>query len=106
MPKVMKICKACGKQYEACQTPNPGIFRWRDVACSIECAEKYIHDVEVARGIIPADAQEPKAEPVEADEGKKSEPDEPSRSMRDGSGESGEQESTTPTRRSRRRRKK
>lgn len=46
----MLICKVCGKQYEACQTPNPGIFRWRDVGCSIECAEKYIHDVMAARG--------------------------------------------------------
>ena len=52
MPKVMKICKACGKEYEACRTPNPGVFRWRDIACSPECAEKYIHDVQVARGEI------------------------------------------------------
>ena len=52
MAKVMKICKACGKEYEACHTPNPGVFRWRDVACSPECAEKYIHDVMVARGEI------------------------------------------------------
>lgn len=44
------ICKVCGKQYEACQTPNPGVFRWRDVGCSIECAEKYIRDVMIARG--------------------------------------------------------
>ena len=56
MAKVMKICKACGKEYEACHTPNPGVFRWRDIACSPECAEKYIHDVMVARGEI---AEEP-----------------------------------------------
>ena len=52
MPKEMRICKACGKQYEACHTPNPGVFRWRDIACSYECAMKYIHDVQVARGEI------------------------------------------------------
>lgn len=52
MPKVTRICKACGKEYEACRTPNWGVFRWRDVACSIECAEKYFHDVMVARGEI------------------------------------------------------
>ena len=52
MAKTMLICKACGKEYEACRTPNPGIFRWRDVACSLECAQKYIHDVQVARGEI------------------------------------------------------
>lgn len=33
----------CGKSYEACRTPNPnGVFRWREVACSYECAQQYI----------------------------------------------------------------
>ena len=59
MPRVTKICKACGKEYEACRTPNPGVFRWRDIACSVECAEKYIHDVMVARGEIVEDNSEP-----------------------------------------------
>lgn len=62
MPKVMKVCKACGKEYEACHTPNPGVFRWRDFACSYECAMKYIHDVEVARGNI---VEEPEKKPEE-----------------------------------------
>jgi len=64
MAKTMLICKACGKEYEACRTPNPGIFRWRDVACSEECARKYIHDVMVARGEI---TEEPAASPVETE---------------------------------------
>ena len=64
MAKTMLICKACGKEYEACRTPNPGIFRWRDIACSEECARKYIHDVMVARGEI---TEEPAASPVEAE---------------------------------------
>ena len=73
MPREMKICKVCGKEYEACHTPNPGIFRWRDVACSMDCAQKYVHDVQVARGEIVEDKAEPKpemqveaAEPIEA----------------------------------------
>lgn len=58
MPRVMKICKACGKQYEACTTPNPNnVFRWFDVACSRECAQQYIHDVMVARGEITEEGE-------------------------------------------------
>lgn len=49
MPKEMRICKTCGKEYEACRTPNRGVFRWRDIACSYECALKYIEKVENAR---------------------------------------------------------
>lgn len=63
MPKVMKICKTCGKEYEACHTPNPGIFRWRDVACSPECAQKYIYEVMVARGEV----EKPEAEATNAE---------------------------------------
>ena len=63
MPKAMKICKVCGKEYEACHTPNPGIFRWRDVACSPECAQKYIYEVMVARGEI----EKPEAEATNAE---------------------------------------
>jgi len=45
-----KKCKTCGKLYEACRTPNPhGVFRWRDVACSVECAEKYLAAIEKSR---------------------------------------------------------
>lgn len=33
----------CGKVYEACKTLNTtGQFRWRDVACSYECGQKYL----------------------------------------------------------------
>lgn len=62
MAKTMLICKACGKEYEACRTPNPGIFRWRDVACSEECARKYIYEVQLARGEI---TEEPAVTPVQ-----------------------------------------
>lgn len=59
MPKAMKICKVCGKEYEACHTPNPGVWRWRDVACCYEHGLQYLHDVQVARGEIVEDKVEP-----------------------------------------------
>ena len=43
------VCKTCGKLYKACRTPNPGVFRWRDMACSPECASQYLQRVEAAR---------------------------------------------------------
>lgn len=50
MAKVMKECRVCGKKYEACHTPNTsGIFRWRDVACSIECGRIYLERIEQSR---------------------------------------------------------
>lgn len=50
MAKVTKTCRVCGKQYEACHTPNTtGVFRWRDVACSIECGRIYLERIEASR---------------------------------------------------------
>lgn len=50
MAKVMKECRVCGKKYEACHTPNTsGVFRWRDVACSIECGRIYLERIEQSR---------------------------------------------------------
>jgi len=50
MAKAQLICKECGKKYEACRTPNPrGVFRWQDVACSIECGAKYLEKIQAAR---------------------------------------------------------
>lgn len=49
MSRDLLKCKTCGKEYLACRTFNPGVFRWQDVACSRECAEKYIVRVEAAR---------------------------------------------------------
>ena len=42
-------CVKCGKTYEACCTANWGVFRWRDVACSMECAQEYFRRVEESR---------------------------------------------------------
>lgn len=54
MPAVNKICRVCGKEYEACKTPRPtdNTFRWQDVACSKECGAEYLRSVMIARGLI------------------------------------------------------
>lgn len=67
MAKVTKICRVCGKEYEACQTPNlSNTFRWQDVSCSPECGAKYLHAVRVARGEViegsKSESEEVKAE--------------------------------------------
>lgn len=49
MPKVTLTCRACGKKYTSCCTPNWGVFRWRDVACSHECFMEYMKQVEASR---------------------------------------------------------
>lgn len=68
MPKVKLKCKVCGKEYEACRTPNPtGMHRWRDVACSRECYMEWIRRIELSRATTPEPVTEPvqpAAEPV------------------------------------------
>lgn len=47
MAKVIKVCKVCGKEYEACRTlkPNDGAFRWQDVACCREHGSIYLEAI-------------------------------------------------------------
>lgn len=42
--KKMIPCRVCGKLFEPCSTcqKHNDMFRWRNFACSRECAEKYI----------------------------------------------------------------
>ena len=37
-------CRVCGKQFEPCAfcQKNGDTFRWRNFACSLECANKYV----------------------------------------------------------------
>lgn len=44
-------CRVCGKLFEPCGycQSHADIFRWRNFACSIECAQKYINDTIVYR---------------------------------------------------------
>lgn len=59
MARICKVCKICGKSYEACRTPaRPGVYRWQDVACCPEHGAEYLEKVNAARN--PA----PKAEPT------------------------------------------
>lgn len=39
-------CRVCGKLFDPCTycQSHSDIFMWRNFACSIECAQKYIND--------------------------------------------------------------
>lgn len=39
-------CRVCGKLFESCTycQSHSDVFRWRNFACSRECATKYIND--------------------------------------------------------------
>lgn len=76
--KGMRICKTCGKEYPYCQSVNlsGNKFRWQDVGCSIECAEKYFKAVAEDRGEVfnGIGVDEPKEEsPVVAEVTEKTE---------------------------------
>lgn len=44
--KKMIPCRVCGKMFEPCAycQEHSDVFRWRNFACSKECAEKYINN--------------------------------------------------------------
>lgn len=65
----IKVCKVCGKQYEACHTLRPHAnneFRWQDVACCEQHGAEYLRQVMISRGQLPADPEQ--AEPTAAAE--------------------------------------
>ena len=65
MPKETMICKVCGKEYVACRTPNlTGVFRWRDVACSVECGQVWLERIERSRCKPSNEHAEPTSENV------------------------------------------
>ena len=67
MAKGIKICRVCGKEYEACHTLRPNLnseFRWQEVACSPECGQVYLRRILISRGLIAPDTAET-AEPEE-----------------------------------------
>ena len=39
-------CRVCGKLFKPCSTcqSDTNMFRWRNFACSTECAEKYVSE--------------------------------------------------------------
>lgn len=52
MAETKKIpCRVCGKPFKPCGycQSHSDTFRWRNFACSIECAQKYISDTTAYR---------------------------------------------------------
>ena len=51
MPKAIKKCRVCGKEYEMCHTARSSTvtFRWQDVACSPECGAIYLAQIKASR---------------------------------------------------------
>lgn len=41
-------CPTCGKMFQPCTTTFSG-FNWRRIACSYDCAQKYVERVEEER---------------------------------------------------------
>ena len=44
-------CRVCGKEYEACRNAKriDGVFRWKDVACSVEHGAVYLDLIRKSR---------------------------------------------------------
>lgn len=55
--KKMIPCRVCGNLFEPCATcqAHNDIFRWRNFACSRECAEKYIAETIAYRNSLKED---------------------------------------------------
>lgn len=52
--KAEKVCRVCGKKYEACSTKAvKNTFRWQEVACSPECGAEYLNAIRISRGEAP-----------------------------------------------------
>ena len=81
MAEVKKIpCRICGKSFKPCGycQSHLGVFRWRNFACSIECAQKYISDTTTYReaqhknkNVIPATLPNKEEVTIEKEKSKK-----------------------------------
>lgn len=62
MASAIKICRICGKEYEACRSANRSadVFRWQEVACSPECGAAYLKKINESRGLAAVSAAVPK----------------------------------------------
>jgi len=56
MAKQKIPCRVCGKLFEPCAycKAHEDVFRWRNFACSRECAAKYIEDTTAYRESLQA----------------------------------------------------
>lgn len=59
MATATKICKVCGKEYPYCRTERrvAGVFRWQDVACSVEHGSIYLERILASRNGEPESRQ-------------------------------------------------
>lgn len=55
MATANKICRVCGKEYEACHTLRSVSFRWQEVACSPECGSIYLDRIVASRATKTTD---------------------------------------------------
>lgn len=56
MEKAVKLCRVCGREYEACRSVRRDaghVFRWQEVACSPECGAEYLRRVNESREPAP-----------------------------------------------------
>ena len=61
---VKKVCRVCGKEYEACNCKSKaiGVFRWQDVACSPTCGSIYLEQIIASRAKDTASTKKVAAE--------------------------------------------
>lgn len=62
-------CRVCGKLFVPCAycQAHADVFRWRNFACSIECAKKYITSVVAYRESQKIQSDDDKLEVVETE---------------------------------------
>ena len=62
-----KQFRVCGKDYEPCHSTKlqPGVFRWREVACSPECGAIYLRQIQESRGLTIKEAKKPRVKKAE-----------------------------------------
>lgn len=75
MAKGIKICRVCGKEYEACHTQRPNLdneFRWQEVACSPECGSIYLQRIIASRSpVVNKNTEDTPQQPVKKKVSKK-----------------------------------
>lgn len=59
-------CRVCGKEFEPCSycQSHADIFRWRNFACSKECAVKYVNEAEAYRNANRKESTDANKTPV------------------------------------------
>lgn len=53
----MAKCPTCGKEFKPCTTRLQTAFNWRAIACSWECANKYMDEILAQRAKAKAERE-------------------------------------------------